>query len=109
SAVPVDGDHRSLGPAEWRTFDVLNARIVVEPVEHVQKRGSDDSEYVLDALDLQHLDDGSSARPGIHVRGPPRGATGTSRRATEYGVPPRKQGGGWRRRTEQNIRQGGGS
>src|SRR5882724_11792943 len=53
--------------------DVLDARIVVEPVEHVQKRRSDDSEYVLDALDLQHLADGSSAHPGFHVRAPSPG------------------------------------
>jgi hypothetical protein len=54
--------------------DVFHARIVAEPIQHVQKRRADDSEYVPHAFDLQELDDGSSTRPGIHVRALPPGA-----------------------------------
>ena len=58
--------------------DVLDALIVVEPVEDVQKGRADDSEYVTDALGLQELDDRSPACPLVHRGAPP--ARGASRR-----------------------------
>src|SRR5262245_64614249 len=49
--------------------DVLDARVVVEPIEDVQKRRPDDPEHVTDPFGLQELYDRPSTRPLVHEPG----------------------------------------
>ena len=68
-------------------IDVLDARVVVEPVEDVQKRRAHNSENVTNALGLQQLYDRPPTGPVVHVPAPPVRLRAASVRRARHRIP----------------------